>query len=84
MSLEGSRFTPAERAALALAEAMSQTPAVVPDELFAEVRSHFTDEQLVELAATAALENFRARFNCAFGVESHNLYRPPAEAGGTP
>jgi len=82
MSLEEERFTPAEQAALALAEAMSLTPAVVSDELFAEARRHFTDQQLVELASTAALENYRARFNCAFGVESHNLYRAAVEAGG--
>ena len=73
---------PAEQAALALAEAMSQTPAAVTDEIFAEARRYYTDAQLVELAATAALENYRARFNCAFGVESHNLYHAPVEAGG--
>ena len=61
-------------AALALAEAMSQTPAAVTDEIYAEARRHFSDQQMVELAATAALENYRARFNCCFGVESHNLY----------
>ena len=78
MTVEEERFSPGERTALALAEAMSMTPAVVSDELYAEARRHFTDQQLVELAATAALENYRARFYCFFGVESHNLYRAPA------
>jgi alkylhydroperoxidase family enzyme len=68
-------FTPAERAALALAEAMSQTPADVSDEVFEGVRAHFSEPQLVELVATIAMENYRARFNRAFDVESQGLCR---------
>jgi hypothetical protein len=37
---------------------------------------HFSDQQLVELAATIAMENYRARFNRAFHVESQNFYQP--------
>ena len=70
------RFDPSERAALELAEAMSQTPAHVSEEVFAEARRHFTDEQLVELAATVAMENYRARFNRVFDVEAQGFYRP--------
>jgi alkylhydroperoxidase family enzyme len=55
---------------------MSFTPANVTDELFAAARAHFTDEQLVELAAAVAMENYRARFNRFFDVESIGLYRP--------
>jgi alkylhydroperoxidase family enzyme len=71
-------FTPQERAALALAEAMTQTPVAVSDELFAAARQHFTEPQLVELAATIAMENYRARFNRAFGVEALGLYQRPS------
>jgi alkylhydroperoxidase family enzyme len=67
-------FGPEERAALALAEAMTRTPATVTDEVFEVVRSHFTDPQIVELVATIAMENYRARFNRAFGVESQHFY----------
>src|SRR5919199_4106141 len=67
-------FTPSEKAALRLAEAMSQTPAEVSDAVFEAARQHFSDAQLVELAATAAMENYRARFNRAFGVESQGFY----------
>jgi alkylhydroperoxidase family enzyme len=73
-------FAPAERVALAVAEAMTGTPADVPDDLFAEARSHFSEPQLVELAATAAMENYRARFNRAFDVESQHFYRPEGGA----
>jgi len=55
---------------------MSQTPAEVSDEVYAEASRHFSEKQLVELAATTAMENFRARFNRAFLVEAQGLYRP--------
>jgi alkylhydroperoxidase family enzyme len=71
---ESDLFTVAERAALAVAEAMTATPVDVSNEVFAEARRHFSDPQLVELAATIAGENYRVRFNRAFGVESLGLY----------
>ncbi len=48
---------------------MTQTPAKVSDELFGRLRAHLSPEQLVELTAAVALENFSARFNHAFGIE---------------
>ncbi|MFI5268171.1 MAG: hypothetical protein ACHQ7M_12425 [Chloroflexota bacterium] len=48
------------------------------DVVFAEAQRHFSDVQLVELAATVAMENERARFNRAFGVEPQHFYRPSA------
>jgi len=69
-------YTDAERAALELAEATVATPVEVSDELFARLRAHYDEAQLVELAATAALENFRARFNRVFRVEPNALYCP--------
>ena len=71
---ESDLFTPEEKAALALAEAMTATPVVISDELFGEVRRYLNDKQLVELAATITMENERARFNRAFGVESQHFY----------
>jgi alkylhydroperoxidase family enzyme len=69
-------YTEAERIALALAEETCKTPVEIPDELFARAREHFDEAQLVELAATAALENFRARFNRVFQIEPNALYCP--------
>ncbi len=40
----------------------------VSDALFAELREHFDDAQLVELTHVIALENMRGRFNGALGV----------------
>lgn len=73
---ESGLFSDAERAALAIAEAMTFTPADVSDELFAAARARFSNEQLVELAAAVAMENYRARFNRMFDVEPAGLYRP--------
>ena len=68
-------FVTAEMALLRMADAMADTPANVSDELYAELRQHFSEEELIELAATAAQENYRARYNRVFGVASDGLYR---------
>jgi alkylhydroperoxidase family enzyme len=68
-------FPAAEAALLRMADAMAEAPANVSDALYAELRQHFSEEQLMELAADAALENYRARFNRVFNVESDGLYR---------
>jgi alkylhydroperoxidase family enzyme len=72
-SLEG--FTPPEVALLRMADAMADTPSNVSDELYAELRRYFSEEQLIELAASAAQENYRARYNRVFDVGSDGLYR---------
>jgi len=72
-SLEG--FAPPEAALVRMADAMADTPSNVSDELYAELRRHFSEEQLIELAARTAQENFRARYNRVFDVGSDGLYR---------
>jgi AhpD family alkylhydroperoxidase len=62
------RFSDAEKDVLAYAEAMTLTPADVPDELFARLRERFDEAQIVELTSIIALENYRARFNWALGI----------------
>ena len=68
-------FAPAEAALLRMADALADTPANVSDDLYTELRRHFSEEQLIELAASAAQENFRARWNRLFDVQSDGLYR---------
>lgn len=62
-----------ERTAIEYAEEMTKTPVRVPDELFERLKKHFTDDQIVELTASIACENYRARFNHALLIESDNL-----------
>lgn len=63
-----------ERAAIEYSEEMSKTPVRVSDELFERLKKYFTDEQIVELTASIAYENYRARFNHALDIKSDNLY----------
>lgn len=49
---------------------MSVTPSDVSDDLFARLRRHFDEPALIELTASIAWENYRARFNRALRVES--------------
>jgi len=58
---------------LEFADHMTQTPADIPDVIFDRLRQQFNAAQLVELTATIAWENYRARFNHAFGAESENF-----------
>jgi alkylhydroperoxidase family enzyme len=62
-------FTDREKLALDYAVAVMRTPVEVTDELFAAMKEHFTDEQLVELTALLTLVNLD-RFNAAFGIGS--------------
>jgi len=66
-------FSERERAALEYAEAMTVTGRKVDDALFARVRAHFSEAQLVELTAAVALENFRSKFNTALGIEAQGF-----------
>lgn len=67
-------FAPPELALLRMADALADTPSDVSEELYAELRRHFSEEQLIELAASAAFENYRARGNRVFDVGSDHLY----------
>jgi alkylhydroperoxidase family enzyme len=70
------KFSAPEQALLRMADALVGAPVNVNDELYAELRRDFSEEQLIELAADAAQENFRARWNRVFDVGSDALYCP--------
>jgi alkylhydroperoxidase family enzyme len=64
-----SLFTECEKTALDYTVAVIRTPVEVTDELFARMRQHFTEKQMVEITAHLALVNLD-RFNAAFGISS--------------
>ena len=66
-------FSDLERLVLAVAVALTQTPAEIPTDLLTRLRQHLDDRQIVEVVATVAWENFRSRFNRAFDVQSANF-----------
>ena len=59
-----------------LADAMADTPSNVSDDLYSRLREQFSDEQLLQLGGQIAFENYRARLNRIFDVESDELYHP--------
>lgn len=62
-------FTLAERAALALAERMTTDARGVDENVWADLREHFDEGQVIELAAVIGLFNYFNRFNDALQVE---------------
>jgi alkylhydroperoxidase family enzyme len=72
-ALTSDLFDESEKTALEYAEAITFTDRKVTEELFARVRVHFSEAQIVELTAAVALENFRSKFNVALGIEAQGF-----------
>jgi 4-carboxymuconolactone decarboxylase len=66
---ESDLFTEREKLVLDYTVGVMRTPVDVSDELFARMKEHFTDEQLVELTALLTVVNLD-RLNAAFGIGS--------------
>jgi alkylhydroperoxidase family enzyme len=71
-------FTTREKLALELCERMTYTTKRVTDRFFDRLKRHFSEEELVELAAIIALENFRSKFNPVYAVEAQGFCPLPA------
>jgi len=73
-------FDESEKVAVEYAEAITFTDRKVTEELFARLRTHYSEPQIVELTAAIALENFRSKFNVALGIEAQGfcMIRPHA------
>jgi AhpD family alkylhydroperoxidase len=81
-------FTEREKLALDYTVAVMRTPVEVTDELFARMKEHFTDEQLVEITALLTVVNLD-RFNAAFEIGSAGFSEgmvcvPPDRPGARP
>jgi alkylhydroperoxidase family enzyme len=74
---ESKLFSPMERVALEYAERITTTGQKVDDVLFAELKKHFTEPQIVELTAAIAMENFRSKFNPPLGIEAQGFCMVP-------
>ena len=62
-------FTPAEKAALRLAETVTRDANAVSDEQFAELRGFYSEGEIVELLCAIGLFNYFNRFNNALKME---------------
>jgi len=71
---------------LEYADAMTHTPVEVSESLFFPLRERFNEAELVELTSAIAWENYRARYDHAFGIEGENFSEGAVcamPAGGT-
>jgi uncharacterized peroxidase-related enzyme len=73
-------FTPAEKAALRLAETVTRDSNSLSDEQFAELKSFYDDGEIVELLCSIGLFNYFNRFNNALRMEPTK----PGEGGCDP
>ena len=62
-------FPPDQKAALRFADAMTEGGGEVSDDLYDDLRRHFTEAQIVEIAAVIGLFNYFNRFNNAFRMD---------------
>jgi len=69
-------FNAKELLVIELADTMVVAPANISDDLYARLLKEFSEDQLIELSGQIAFENFRARLNRVFDVESDELYHP--------
>ena len=84
---EPTAFTPLERRVMEYAEAMSQTPPAVTDEMSAALLSGIGAPALLELTARIGAMNMTARGNVALGIRSQEFSAscglPPLAARST-
>jgi alkylhydroperoxidase family enzyme len=86
---ESEAFTPLEREVLGYAEAMSQTPPTVTDELVATLLAQLGAPGLLELTSVIGYANLTTRSNVALGIESEGFatacgLKPMAERAVVP
>lgn len=73
-------YSDRERAALLWAESVTQLPpGGIPDEIYAEVRRHFDEKELVDLTVAIVAINGWNRLNVPFRTEP-GTYQPPAHS----
>ena len=73
-------FSPAEKAALRLAETVTRDAHAVSDEQFTELRGFYSEGEIVELLCAIGLFNYFNRFNDALRMEPTK----PGEGGAMP
>jgi len=68
-----SLFGEREKAALAYAEAMTDSRRQVDEALFTRVRQELSEDEIVELTALVAFQNMSSKFNAALGVPAQGF-----------
>ena len=66
---ESEAFSEEQRMVIDLAVEMTRVPVEVPSALMEELRKHYDEAQLVELAVATAWADYRARVYRVFGIQ---------------
>jgi uncharacterized peroxidase-related enzyme len=66
---ETAAISEAEKAALAYSEALTVNPSDISDDIYGQLANHYSDSQIVEITAIAALYNMINRFNEALKLD---------------
>jgi alkylhydroperoxidase family enzyme len=69
-SVNTEKLTPREAAAIALVDRIIVDPHTVDDTLFAELRKHFSDEEIIELICASSLFTWAGTLNTAVHLET--------------
>ncbi len=69
-SVSTGRLTPREAAAIALVDRIIVDPHSVDDKLFAELRRHFNDDEIIELISASSLFTWAGTLNTAVRLET--------------
>lgn len=76
-------FSAAERAALAWAEQVTQDCAGIDEQALADIREHYSDDEVTALTAWIGFQNMSAKFNAALGAEEHGFCGVPSAPEGS-
>lgn len=77
---ESALYSDREKAALRFAQAVTHTEGRVDDALAAQLRAHFSDDELIELTALIAFQNLSSKFNSALNVPAQGFCLMPPSA----
>ena len=78
---EYDRFDPAMKAALVYAERMNRDAHRVTDPVFAEMKKHYSDLEILEITCVVGLANYWNRFTTALRIDlsgTDEPYDPPS------
>lgn len=74
-------FDQREKAVLDYAEAITRSDRQVEDDMVERLRSHFTDDAIVDLTALIAFQNMSSKFNSALAVPAQGFCQIRDQAG---
>ena len=66
-------FSEQEKAALCYATAVTRSERKIDAKIISQLRQHFDDQAIIELAALIAYQNMSSKFNAALGIPAHGF-----------